>query len=188
MNENRCLPKTLETTRISLKTLYTASIHNLCPYPSVFIVIWFRHYEEYVKEHFRQVGSSVEVYGQLNAQHVKAIRQLRNNLDSTIRPAWTDQSNYRHNFWKIHLPLINPYCDICESVMRLVMHHKHYRVWGHETFNDVSLLCNRCHGLVHTWSFPYNALYLPHEKNARKRKKFGTIESVDATSPKTLGG
>ncbi len=167
----------LETSRLYLKYATALSMQGICSYPATAIALWYELYEEYIKKQLSQATRyTTKIYGKLDIGQVRNIKVLRSDITETKRPAATHQSGARHRFWKIHLPLINPYCDICGNPLRLTMHHNHYRKWGHEGLSDVSLLRKRCHGLVHTWSFPYNELYLPHEKSEKRRKLYGNAE------------
>ncbi len=175
--DDHYLPYDLETSRLYLKQQFALSICGLHSYPETAIALWFHEYTRYVDMRLRKATHSKRLaYPQLNLVQVDRIQELRGVIGEGKRPKVTTQSRNRHLFWKINLPLLNPYCDICEIPLNLVMHHNHYRKWGHETFTDVSLLCSRCHGLVHTWSFPYNKQYLPHQKSERNRERFGTAE------------
>lgn len=59
-----------------------------------------------------------------------------------------------------------PVCQFCRKGKRkLVLHHRTYKRLGDERFDDVSLLCDACHGEVHKvkgWSLA---------KDTRKVKK-----------------
>lgn len=36
-------------------------------------------------------------------------------------------------------------CSLCQTTDNLVVHHKHYETLGKETFDDVEVLCSKCH-------------------------------------------
>ncbi len=40
-------------------------------------------------------------------------------------------------------------CSLCDSKVRLDVHHRTYARRGHENPEDVIVLCNRCHGRHH---------------------------------------
>lgn len=41
----------------------------------------------------------------------------------------------------------NNKCEFCDSTENLAIHHKHYETLGNEEFEDVEVLCRRCHQL-----------------------------------------
>lgn len=45
-------------------------------------------------------------------------------------------------------------CAICKAKRRTKgfdVHHVHYRTLGYETYEDLRLVCRRCHIAIHTW-------------------------------------
>ena len=40
-------------------------------------------------------------------------------------------------------------CEICGATENLQCHHKHYRTLGHETREDVQVVCYKCHCKLH---------------------------------------
>lgn len=46
-------------------------------------------------------------------------------------------------------------CQRCSASLNMatgVVHHRHYRTFGHETLDDVALLCDACHTAIHELS------------------------------------
>lgn len=42
-----------------------------------------------------------------------------------------------------------PACERCGTTHKLIVHHKHYRTFGHEQPEDLMTLCGPCHNNVH---------------------------------------
>lgn len=50
-------------------------------------------------------------------------------------------------------------CAICKAKKRTKgfdVHHVHYRTLGYETYEDLRLVCRRCHIAIHTWQHAAN--------------------------------
>lgn len=43
-------------------------------------------------------------------------------------------------------------CTVCGSRSKLEVHHLNYRNLGHESMEDLTTLCGRCHAAAHTTS------------------------------------
>jgi hypothetical protein len=56
--------------------------------------------------------------------------------------------HWKH-FRKEAYKFYNYECSLCKSKDNLNLHHKNYDNLGRETFNDVILLCNKCHKIHH---------------------------------------
>jgi hypothetical protein len=64
---------------------------------------------------------------------------------------YNDYLNTEHwkHFRKETLKFYNNRCVICSSEKNLNVHHKNYSNRGRETFNDVIVVCNKCHKEIH---------------------------------------
>jgi len=83
----------------------------------------------------------------LTADQKQKLRSLILILDNQRRPDSVPNMKLLRTI-REHLIEINPNCTICgREGDRL--HHKHYRSWREESFDDMILLCHRCHGFIH---------------------------------------
>lgn len=86
------------------------------------------------------------------------VRQLRISLAVCKRPA-TSPVGHGARLRSVRRQLLEgepwPECDLCggrENYLferHLKLHHLHYKTWGHEEAEDMTLLCPRCYALVH---------------------------------------
>lgn len=73
-------------------------------------------------------------------------------LDALNNMEYIDYLNTNHwkHFRKEAIKFYNNKCQICgKKEENLNLHHSNYGNRGRETFNDVTLLCSKCHNIFH---------------------------------------
>ena len=90
-----------------------------------------------------------------HAQGVKNIHRVQTQLQTLAQETPPpDYDKYiRSKAWKIKrdafLAHYNHQCVVCNSKEHLHVHHLHYQSVGHETTEDVTVCCRRCHFIEH---------------------------------------
>lgn len=75
-------------------------------------------------------------------------------LTSKNQPNPKDRGKYEktEHFARVKIAVLELYktCVLCHSGKNLVVHHRNYRnLFQEHLFEDVILICNRCHGRYH---------------------------------------